>query len=373
MYDVEEADMLNQLLRLCGQERLISFDEALRICQEGGAAHAPEFRKLGEGAAADVYLFRRGASDADECVLKVIPVGGNQLVDGCKPQSLAGTSAEVAIARAYCVQGPYHPALLACWKVYETRFFSQNENPEAFGDMQLYLILEFEYGGKPLENFKGSVEQLESVFVQVSCSLAVAELALQFEHRDLHGENVLVRRTKENHATYILEGEEIKVPTAGVWASVVDYTLSRISAGTPCDAAGLTRSLLFTDLARDSQLFEGSGSYQYDIYRIMRERNGNDWKAFEPATNVLWLDYLARKLRAKRPTRAGGSGSSLPSCARLAQWGDSLLSFPSAGAFVTHCLFPAPLTESKRRRKEHLPDVDYSTPPGNVAREASLN
>ncbi|XP_077563931.1 uncharacterized protein LOC144179446 [Haemaphysalis longicornis] len=377
-YNVEPEDILNQLLKLCGQERPVTFEEALQLGQNKGIPQV--IRKLGEGCAGEVYLVRRGALRADESVLKVVPVGGNRLVDGLKPQSLAGASAEVAIARelsnlrfnatnrtanfiglkgAHCVHGPYHPALLACWKEYEERLCSQNENPEVFSDEQLYLILEFEYGGKPLENFKGSAEQLESVFVQLSCSLAAAEFALRFEHRDLHTDNVLVRRTSEEHATYALQGTVLKVPTAGVWASVIDYTLSRISKGHEAEYAAtkMPQSVLFTDLALDSQLFGGSGSYQYDIYRIMRERNGNDWQTYDPFTNVMWLDYTARKLLAKRPRCPGGVPP--PMCARLAEWQNQLPSFPSAGAFVTQCLFPAPRPANRKRRKEHAPP-----PPG---------
>ncbi|XP_077549217.1 uncharacterized protein LOC144162522 isoform X4 [Haemaphysalis longicornis] len=170
-YHMEPEDMLSQLLKLCGQEKPVTFDEALRLGQ--GKRPPSVVRKLGEGSAGEVYLVRRGA---DERVLKVIPVGGDQIVDGLKPQSLVGASAEVAIARvlsnlrfnttnrtanfiamngAHCVQGPYHPVLLASWKEYEERFCSENENPEVFGDAQLFLILDFEYGGKPLEKFKG--------------------------------------------------------------------------------------------------------------------------------------------------------------------------------------------------------------------------
>jgi len=42
------------------------------------------------------------------------------------------------------------------------------------------------------------------------------------------------------------------------------------------------------------------GDYQFDIYRQMRaivsDENGADWSEYRPATNVLWLHYLADKL-----------------------------------------------------------------------------
>jgi len=42
------------------------------------------------------------------------------------------------------------------------------------------------------------------------------------------------------------------------------------------------------------------GDYQFDIYRQMRsivcEDGNSSWEEYNPATNVLWLHYLANKL-----------------------------------------------------------------------------
>ena len=55
--------------------------------------------------------------------------------------------------------------------------------------------------------------------------------ALEFEHRDLHRGNVLVRRTSEETVYLRLGGEDYLIPTRGVRATIVDYTLSRIKQG----------------------------------------------------------------------------------------------------------------------------------------------
>lgn len=47
-------------------------------------------------------------------------------------------------------------------------------------------------------------------------TLAVAEKALEFEHRDLHWGNILIARTKEPYIYYNLGGREIKFPSKGV-------------------------------------------------------------------------------------------------------------------------------------------------------------
>lgn len=49
-------------------------------------------------------------------------------------------------------------------------------------------------------------------------------------------------------------------------------------------------------MAKDEELFAADGDYQFTIYRLMRDRLGNDWTLFNPFTNVLWLHYVVDKL-----------------------------------------------------------------------------
>ena len=121
----------------------------------------------------------------------------------------------------------------------------------------------------------------------MAISLAVAESQFQFEHRDLHWGNVLVAPTNEKSITYYLNGKSVEIQTCGIKATIIDYTLSRIVYRNCC---------LFQDLANDPELFEATGDYQYDIYRLMREKTKNYWAIFEPYTNVLWLHYIIDKI-----------------------------------------------------------------------------
>lgn len=121
----------------------------------------------------------------------------------------------------------------------------------------------------------------------MAISLAVAETQFQFEHRDLHWGNVLVAPTTERTITFHLNGKQIEVPTHGIKATIIDYTLSRIVYKSSC---------LFQDLAADPELFEALGDYQYDVYRLMRDKTKNAWAVFEPYTNVLWLHYIIDKI-----------------------------------------------------------------------------
>lgn len=83
-----------------------------------------------------------------------------------------------------------------------------------------------------------------------------------------------------------------------------------IAHGARTPGAADDGKVLFFDLsgADSAAVFEGSGDYQFDVYRLMRTAVDNDWRRFHPRTNVLWLHYLVDKLlTAKRllsPTAA---------------------------------------------------------------------
>ena len=77
-----------------------------------------------------------------------------------------------------------------------------------------------------------NVKQAQSIITQVTLSLAIAEHALEFEHRDLHWGNILIKRTSEPTLTYMLDGSSLAVDTHGVKVTIIDFTLSRLTKGT---------------------------------------------------------------------------------------------------------------------------------------------
>ena len=68
---------------------------------------------------------------------------------------------------------------------------------------------------------------------QIALSLAAAESALQFEHRDLHWLNVLVKPTKQTKLRYRVNGISYSVQTEGVQVCIIDFTVSRLCQGVP--------------------------------------------------------------------------------------------------------------------------------------------
>jgi serine/threonine-protein kinase haspin len=65
----------------------------------------------------------------------------------------------------------------------------------------------------------------------VAYSLAIAEQVLQFEHRDLHWGNILVKKTKKTHVKYKLMDQIYQVESYNIHVSIIDFTLSRLHAG----------------------------------------------------------------------------------------------------------------------------------------------
>lgn len=102
-------------------------------------------------------------------------------------------------------------------------------------------------------------------YFQVAIGLAVAEEELHFEHRDLHWGNVLVSAVETNKiASFNLNNRNYELPTQGVEVAIIDFTLSRIEHN------GV---VIFNDLSMDPDLFVAEGDYQFDIYRLMQDKN----------------------------------------------------------------------------------------------------
>ncbi|XP_039501264.1 serine/threonine-protein kinase haspin homolog isoform X3 [Drosophila santomea] len=130
-------------------------------------------------------------------------------------------------------------------------------------------------------------EQSYYALLQIILALAVGEEEYQFEHRDLHLGNILIEYTNKKHIIFTLKNTHLTVLSKGVNMTIIDYTLSRITIDSCC---------YFNDLSSDEELFQATGDYQYDVYRLMRNELKNNWSLFSPKTNILWLSYVIAKL-----------------------------------------------------------------------------
>ncbi|XP_061714003.1 uncharacterized protein LOC133522638 [Cydia pomonella] len=314
------------VLRRCNQTEAILFDEcypdtALKNCH-----------KIGEGVYGEVFLWR--ARDGRARVMKIVPVAGDIKVNGEHQKDFNEIISEIVIAMELsalrtpiaelerqfdegktdidtldlhaiqnatdifnevlavrCVYGSYTSRLLDLWELYDECKGSENDNPAILPSDQQYIVLELANAGQDLESYQfNSAEQAHALFLQVAFGLAVGEEAFQFEHRDLHWGNVLIAPTEQKFATFVLRGRAHRVARRGVAATVIDYSLSRLALPLPAPAA------LYNDLAHDDGLFDAVGDYQFEVYRLMRDKLNNDWKNFEPYTNILWLHYTVDKM-----------------------------------------------------------------------------
>ncbi|XP_010155670.1 PREDICTED: serine/threonine-protein kinase haspin, partial [Eurypyga helias] len=291
-----------KVFRECHQEGPITFEELIPLDK------MKDCKKIGEGVFGEVFQIN---SERGPVALKIIPIEGTEKVNGEAQKSFGEILPEIIISKelsllseetvnrtvgfislysVHCVQGAYPKHLLGAWDKYHKAIGSENDRPDLFGDKQLFMVLEFEFGGSDLEKMRrrfSSVASAKSILHQVTASLAVAEQELHFEHRDLHWGNVLVKQTDVKNLNYVLNGTTHTIPTAGIHVNIIDYTLSRL------EKDGLT---VFCDLSTDDELFQGKGDYQFEIYRQMKAENSNSWTDYHPHSNVLWLHYLSDKL-----------------------------------------------------------------------------
>lgn len=151
----------------------------------------PNCCKIGEGVYGEVFMYKCPTTQ-QPIVLKIIPIEGDQLING-EPQKrfdeilqeivismeLSGmrngkdyaTDGFVNVKRVTCVKGAYPEHLIDEWELYRDNRIegSDNDHPGVFQYDQLYVVFELCNGGRDLEAFVfKSAEEAQSVFLQVS-------------------------------------------------------------------------------------------------------------------------------------------------------------------------------------------------------------
>ena len=122
------------------------------------------------------------------------------------------TAGFVDVRGCHVFRGEYPPQLLKLWDVFNTENESENDRPDNLPNDQKFIALEFNNGGRDLEKFvfkHGS--QAFQAWKQVAHALAVAEEEMEFEHRDLHWGNVLVKETSDKYVSFSLGGDTYQV------------------------------------------------------------------------------------------------------------------------------------------------------------------
>jgi len=307
-----DLSALDMMLVECGQPldptRLPCLDALLREHVD-----LSQVRKIGEGTFGEAF---KGQRDGKSLVFKIVPMEGSCLVNGERQKTAEEMLAEVTVSlrlsglregfagghrtenatrgfvelsgAAVC-RGSYSESLLAQWRRWDAENRSENDDPGMFPADQLYVVFIVADGGFDLESFElRGFAECRSLLLQVALTLAVAEEACEFEHRDLHWGNILLRRSggAPLESRYRLNGVDIAAKTHGIETTLIDFSLSRLAA--PGGA------LAFCDLSADNELFAGpKGNVQADTYRRMKKLTRGRWAGFHPGTNCLWMHYLA--------------------------------------------------------------------------------
>ncbi|XP_021734534.1 serine/threonine-protein kinase haspin homolog [Chenopodium quinoa] len=299
------------LLKECEQSAPSTLFEVFsNLCDTGSII------KIGEGTFGEAFI-------AGSSVCKIVPIDGELRVNGEIQKRSMELLEEVILSRTLnrlrgsevlfdnatttfiqtkdikVCQGPYDPVLLKAWENWDTENGSENDHPKQFPENQCYLVSILEHGGTDLESFVLlDFNEAQSLLVQVTAALAVAEAAFEFEHRDLHWGNILLSRRETAVLQFTLEGRTTSIRTHGLLVSIIDFTLSRINTG---------NTILYLNLSSDPELFEGpKGDKQAETYRKMREVTDDCWDGSFPKTNVLWLQYLVDILLLKKSFKRCG-------------------------------------------------------------------
>ena len=123
---------------------------------------------------------------------------------------------------------------------------------------------------------------------QLIASLAVAESALEFEHRDLHCNNVLILETKEKSLNYKINGKSFKVELNGFKLNIIDTTYSRIKVRDKTYFNDLTKAF---DFEYSEQLTDSQ-----KVYLKQSQLTQNDWSRFCPKSNILWCHLILKHI-----------------------------------------------------------------------------
>lgn len=293
----EELHDIQTLLMLCKQDESQNFHEFVKHLE----SHS-EICKLGEASFSEVYLVTARDSKA-QTVYKVIPFGDgedevpiNDVVQEVRILvAMSGIPGFVRTQGTTVVSGKYPDNLLHVWDKWNTEHESESTRPDWYKSDQRYCVIALENGGVDLEHFDiATWAQACEIFDKIVETLAIGEEKREFEHRDLHWGNVLIRPSADSGSLRI---------------TIIDYTLSRAMVDDQLS------NIAFYGF-QDRAIFEADGDdYQFEIYRLMRDSltDGSeqeldeDWTQYHPNTNVLWLHYLVDKLlhekRLKKPAQ----------------------------------------------------------------------
>lgn len=189
---------------------------------------------------------------------------------------------------------------------------------DVFGMPRESLVIVMKFGGDSLwDRMKShspeeaiNSSQLLSVCFQLTLALAIAEVLYEFEHRDLHVCNVLVKPTKKKYLIFKLRSQDFKIKTFGIKAVIIDATFSRMAVGA---------SVYYTDLTNrlKGTLANTNPDGQESAYQQMYQLIGDQWRGWFPESNLIWLKYFFNEILISEAFQADADESDVAELQRL--------------------------------------------------------
>jgi serine/threonine-protein kinase haspin len=292
---------LNSIFSTCGQIKPIP----IRLITNP----LVKLRKIGEGAFGEVYIGHFNANIPPR-IFKIVAIEGKKFVNDQRQRRFEEIEPEIIVCQylnklrtgykgcytdgfvilhhARICRGKYPKKLMNAWKSFKYHAGCENTKPD-YPENQLYAIFEHDFSGTDIcsFHFKNHRQSL-SIILQVAHSLAVAEIACEFEHRDLHWGNVLIKPTDNFYNVYTIKEKSFRIPCCGLTSTIIDFSNSRITAE--------DNEKIFFDLSNDDEQFiDGPDKVQFDVYKRMKRMTRNKWQKYTPKSNVLWIHYLTAK------------------------------------------------------------------------------
>ncbi|EHL02495.1 putative serine/threonine-protein kinase haspin like protein [Glarea lozoyensis 74030] len=220
----------------------------------------------------------------------------------------------VTFKGAFLVKGQPGKHYFKAWDKYHynSKEGSWFTDPRYYDDQTTFLVIELGDAGTVLEDYPlRTMDELWDIFLGTVIALAKGEMACEFEHRDLHENNICV--SSRGLAEVARDAKaNLRYGFSGLEVTLIDYGLSR--------ATLYNGEVMFNDLEQDLEVFRGSdGHPQFNCYRKMRSHlftstrtmqkrawhteesralsNGHDWSEHRPYHNVIWIQFLLGYLK----------------------------------------------------------------------------
>jgi hypothetical protein len=193
------------------------------------------------------------------------------------------------------------------------------------------LITKLKFGGNQLNCYKRlSPKAGLSIASQLIASIAIAEEELEFEHRDLHSSNILIKKANEEFAKYCINGNPFCIKLNGYFVTIIDTTFSR---------SNFNNEIVFNDLTRLFSHFVSNEKRELDrIYFEEKVLTQNKWDSFCPKTNLLWVKRILTEIRVKvEKSEFDRNCESMADYELIQKWESNALNYSSVSEFGQNC------------------------------------